>query len=77
MNAGLPAFSWVSMFAWKLVGEPEDGGAPAAFCAAEKPWIALRIEAYAPWRSAPRFQEYSTSFEVTGSPLENLAAGFR
>src|SRR5579862_9744860 len=25
MNAGLPAFSWVSMLAWKLVGEPDDG----------------------------------------------------
>src|SRR5580704_509453 len=30
MNAVLPAASCVSMLAWKLVGEPDDGGAPAA-----------------------------------------------
>src|SRR5579872_1226216 len=32
MNAELPAFSWFSMFAWNVVGVPEDGGEPAAFC---------------------------------------------
>src|SRR5579859_7488812 len=38
--------------------------------------MALRFEEYAPCRATARFHEYSTSFDVMGSPLLNLAAGF-
>ena len=44
-NAGLLAASCFSMLAWKLVGVPDVGGAPAAVWTAEKPWIAPRIDA--------------------------------
>ena len=32
MNDEFPAASCFSMFAWKVVGVPDDGGEPAAFC---------------------------------------------
>src|ERR1700694_1316292 len=43
---------------------------------ARKPLMPDRLLLYGPRRATERFQEYRTSFEVTGSPLENFTFCF-